>query len=236
MYERLTNRQKDLLRDIVNGVQAGKVREPFQGNHTHSGSSIIGIGKDYDLSLKGDLKVLDDEGFLSSTYISGGDLSYTLLQTAYSAIDQNFQDASQEQSKVSRNIQNNEAFIICAFRDELNPICKVIKSVAHKHEMTARRVDEFEEDFQITEKIIQQIEEAKIIIADLSFERPNVYFEYGYARGAGRTGSIITLLRQGQNAHFDVKDWNQIVYNPDNLEALEQNLANRFTAMLSKQE
>lgn len=198
-----------------------------------SGSSIIGIEKEYDRSLKGDLHVLEEEGLLSCTYTSKGTPSYTLLQTAYTAVGNNFKELIQT-SKASRKTQNDEVFIICAFIEELNPICDVIKSVAAKNDLSAHRVDDYEEDFQITEKIIHQIEEARIIVADLSFERPNVYFEYGYARGAGRTGSIITLLKQGEEAHFDVKDWNQITYDPKNLETLEKKLAKRITALLSK--
>jgi hypothetical protein len=44
----------------------------------------------------------------------------------------------------------------------------------------------------------------------LTYERPNVYFELGYARGLGKT--VITILRSGTNAHFDVRDWTCLEY------------------------
>jgi hypothetical protein len=71
-----------------------------------------------------------------------------------------------------------------------------------------------------------------LIVADLSFERPNVYFELGYARGFGRT--VITIAKKGTNVHFDVKDWVYIEY-IDSRE-LEKKLKQRFEYELSLHE
>lgn len=233
MYEKLTDRQKNLLRDVVIGVRENRVKEPFQAIHTHGGSHILGIDINYEYSLKGDLKILDDEGFLSSTPSSNDEPIYTLFQTAYDAVDNNFQELAQ-MNNVPSKVKNDEAFIICAFRKELEPVCALIKKVSSDFRIRARRVDEIEGDFKITTKIEQKIEEAKIIFADLSYERPNVYFEYGYARGVGKTGLIITLLIEGENTHFDVKDFTQIRYSLDRLNDLEEKLRKRISALLDK--
>jgi hypothetical protein len=234
MYERLTERQKDLLKDIVIGVREDKVEEPFQGTCYISGECYIdGLKKSYEPSLIVDLKILEQEELLSSVSTSRGGRMYNLFQTAYDADDSNFQEHIQ---KLPLNIRSDEAFIICAFRDELEPVCDIIKTASAKFDIEAHRVNEHEDDFKITEKIIQDIEQARIIFADLSFGRPNVYFEYVYARGVGRTGCIITLIKKGEDAHFDVKDWNQIVYDPDNLSDLEEKLEKRISSLLNKQE
>jgi len=236
MYERLTERQKDLLKDIVIGVREGKVEEPFQGTCYISGECYIdGLEKSYEPSLIGDLNILEKEDLLSSVLSRKGEPRYSLLQTAYDAVDNNFQELIPIQKPINK-MKNHEAFIICAFREELEPVCDIIKTVSAKFDIEAHRVNEYEDDFKITEKIIQDIEQARIIFADLSFGRPNVYFEYGYARGVGRTGSIITLIKEGKDAHFDVKDWNQIVYDPDNLSDLEGKLEKRISSLLDKQE
>lgn len=236
MYEKLTAQQKNLLKDIVKGVRENRVEEPFQGIININGYCYIeGIDKNYGSSLKGYLNILKEEGFLSSVLSREGNPMYSLLQTAYDSVDNNFQEPIQTQKQINK-AKNDEAFIICAFRDELDPICNLIKTVSKKYGLKAHRVDEYEDDFKITEKIIQDIKQAKIIFTDLSFERPNVYFEYGYARGAGRTGSIITLIKKGEPTHFDVKDWNQIVYDPGNLSDLEEKLEKRISSLLNKQE
>lgn len=236
MYERLTKRQKDLLNDIVIGVREGKVEEPFQGTCYISGECYIdGLVKRYEPSIIGDLNILEKEGLLSSTLSRNGEPRYTLLQTAYDAVDNNFQEPIPIQKPISK-VNSDEAFIICTFRKELEPVCEIIKKVSSEFKIKARRVDEIEGDFKITTKIEQKIVEARIIFADLSYGRPNVYYEYGYARGVGKTGSIITLLIESENMHFDVKDFTQIRYSLDDLEDLEQKLRKRISSLLNKQE
>ena len=74
------------------------------------------------------------------------------------------------------------------------------------------------------------IQKARLIVADLTHERPNVYFEVGYARGLGKT--VITTAREGTNLHFDVKDWTCTFYNDSRV--LERHLQERFAFELGK--
>jgi len=74
------------------------------------------------------------------------------------------------------------------------------------------------------------IHKARLIVADLMHEMPNVYFELGYARGIGKT--VITTAREGTKLHFDVKDLNCMFYN-DSRE-LEQELKERFAFEMGK--
>lgn len=76
--------------------------------------------------------------------------------------------------------------------------------------LVAERTKDIPGDYRITNKIVEMIESARFLVADLTLERPNVYFELGYARGLGKT--VITIARTGEEIHFDVKDWNMIYY------------------------
>jgi len=52
---------------------------------------------------------------------------------------------------------------------------------------------------------VDLIEKAEFIIFDLTFERPNVYYELGYAHGVGNAPSNILLLaKEGTQLHFDI--------------------------------
>ena len=81
---------------------------------------------------------------------------------------------------------------------------------------------------------VQQIEimahKAYLVVADLTHERPNVYFELGYARGLSKT--IITTARDGTPLHFDVKDWTCTFYNDSRV--LERHLHERFSFELKR--
>src|SRR6202043_3947081 len=78
--------------------------------------------------------------------------------------------------------------------------------------------------------ILKIIGQARFIGADLTNERPNVYFELGYARGLGKT--VITILRSGTNIHFDVRDWTYIEYFDSR--PLENDLLQRFEFELQR--
>jgi hypothetical protein len=68
------------------------------------------------------------------------------------------------------------------------------------------------------------IQKARFVVADLSNERPNVYFELGYSRGIGKR--VVTIARTGTLIHFDVKDWNFLNYQDSRI--LEGDLRRRF--------
>jgi hypothetical protein len=93
------------------------------------------------------------------------------------------------------------------------------------------RVDQIEDDFKITDKILECIERASILIADLTGERPNVYYELGFARG--RDKRVIHVARSGTNLHFDIKDFATLFY--DNSTILQRMLVRRLRGMTRSQ-
>lgn len=101
-------------------------------------------------------------------------------------------------------------FVICPFDPEMEPVFDAIAAAAAAVGMRAERVKDVQGDYRITEKMLTLIRAARLIVADLSRERPNVYFELGYARGLGKT--VITIVRTGALVHFDVQDWPYIEY------------------------
>jgi hypothetical protein len=74
------------------------------------------------------------------------------------------------------------------------------------------------------------IRSARLVVCDLTFERPNVYFELGFARGIGK--KVITIARKATTIHFDVKDWTCIFYS-DSRE-VERDLRARFEIELNR--
>ncbi len=68
---------------------------------------------------------------------------------------------------------------------------------------------------QITDAIIAGIRRAPFVIADLTAERPNVYFEAGLALGLGKP--VVFCRRKGETAHFDVQAYKLIEWEPDKL-------------------
>src|SRR5262245_25415876 len=84
-------------------------------------------------------------------------------------------------SQVPRT-DGNLVFVISSFTREMEPIFEAISAAATTAGLHAERVKDIRGDYQITEKILAMIQQARFIVADLTHERPNVYFELGYAR------------------------------------------------------
>jgi len=123
-------------------------------------------------------------------------------------------------------------FVIMAFRDDMEPIFEGIKAAGDSVGLDVKRVKDVIGDYRITDQVIQMISSARLIVADLTHERPNVYFELGYARGLGKT--VITIAREGTNIHFDVKDWTYLPYTDSRI--LERDLRKRFEYEMSRTE
>jgi hypothetical protein len=121
-------------------------------------------------------------------------------------------------------------FVIMAYRDDMDPIFEGIEAAGTSLGLEVKRVKDVPGDYKITDRIIRMIREAHFIVADLTHERPNVYFEIGYARGLGKT--VITIARKDTPIHFDVNDWTYISYIDSRI--LERDIRKRFEFELSE--
>lgn len=129
-------------------------------------------------------------------------------------------------------IDTNFIFVIMSFDKRLDSVYNSFKIAANMVGLSAQRVSDQLGDYRITDRIIENIHRASLIIADLSLERPNVYFELGYARGLGKT--IVETALEGTNLHFDIKDWTCIFYSMSDQDTLILLLKQRFEHELAK--
>ncbi|MGN6237056.1 hypothetical protein [Dyella sp.] len=98
----------------------------------------------------------------------------------------------------------NQLFVIMKFGDRAldSAYEGVIKPVATEFGLKALRIDEVQDSGQITDQILQAIATSKYILADLSGERPNCYYEAGFAHALGKP--IILTIRSADKVHFDL--------------------------------
>jgi len=98
----------------------------------------------------------------------------------------------------------NLVFVIMPFMG-LSEAYSAIKDECNKLKLNAIRADEGVGSGFIIKEIITLIEEAEFIICDLTHERPNVYYELGYAHGVGNhSANILLIARKGTTLHFDI--------------------------------
>src|SRR3972149_9074571 len=88
----------------------------------------------------------------------------------------------------------NQVFVIMKFGSkELDSAYEgVIKPLVEAHALKSIRIDEIQDSGQITDQVLRHIAESKYILADLSGERPNCYYETGFAHALGKQ-MILTI-------------------------------------------
>ena len=97
-------------------------------------------------------------------------------------------------------------FIVMAFTgQEMTDVLSAIKDECQKLRLSPRRVDESTGSAIVLREITELIEQSEFIVCDLTHERPNVYYELGYAHGVGNEAEDILLIaKEGTKLHFDV--------------------------------
>ena len=130
-------------------------------------------------------------------------------------------------------VQPDTAFILMSMdksRHDLDDILDAIKLVCSAFGIRASRADDIQHEGVITDVVLHYIRSAEFLIADLSGERPNVYYEIGYAHAVGKRP--ILFRKQGVCVHFDLSVHNVPEYR--NLRELKALLAKRLEAMTGK--
>jgi hypothetical protein len=84
-------------------------------------------------------------------------------------------------------------------------VWSAIKNVCKRLGFDAKRVDENPGAGLIIKEIAELIRRAQFVFFDLTHERPNVYYELGYAHGLGNNErNTLLVAMRGTKLHFDI--------------------------------
>ena len=120
-------------------------------------------------------------------------------------------------------------FIMMAMKkdDNLERTYQVIKEECGEFDIRAERIDEIATSGVINEEVLEKIKESEYLFVDLTFERPNVYYELGYTHGLDKSNErIILMARKGTKLHFDIRNMRTIFY--ENHEELRREVRKRL--------
>ncbi|MDF2590900.1 MAG: nucleoside 2-deoxyribosyltransferase family protein [Clostridia bacterium] len=127
--------------------------------------------------------------------------------------------------------ESNEAFVAMWFNEEMNePFIVGIMRAISDAGFIPIRVDMQEHNGKICDQIIMDIKKCKFAVCDFTGHRGGVYFEAGFAMGLGKP--VIWTCRGNdiENAHFDTRQYNHIVWQDP--EDLYQKLYRRIKATI----
>ena len=124
-------------------------------------------------------------------------------------------------------------FVVMQFTDEFNALYKeVIKPTCEAYGYEVLRGDDFYSSGLIIEDISRSIREATLIIADITPNNANVFYEVGFAHGIGKP-TILLSDRKRDKLPFDVSGFRTLFY--DNTiggkGAIEENLRKHLASI-----
>jgi hypothetical protein len=103
-------------------------------------------------------------------------------------------------------------FVVMQFTEEYNELYKeVIRPTCEKFGFSVVRGDDFYSAGLIIEDITRSIRESALIIADVTPNNPNVFYEVGYAHGIGKP-TILLSDRKRDRLPFDISGFRTLFY------------------------
>lgn len=126
------------------------------------------------------------------------------------------------------SVLTNQVFVAMSFAAEMNSAWKLgIEPAIRGAKFQPYRVDVEPHLDRIDNKIITEIKNSRFVVADVTMQRPGVYFEAGFAVGLGIP--VFWCVRQDdlKNVHFDTRQYNHIVW------TTEQELAQQLQIFIS---
>lgn len=110
------------------------------------------------------------------------------------------------------------------FKHIIGPVCQSCG-------FTVERVDQINDFNSITQTIIDKLQSADLVIADISEHNPNVFYEMGYRKCTGKP--IIHLKRKNEHIPFDINTIRTFEYDLtdlDSVEAIKERLQQTISA------
>jgi len=106
----------------------------------------------------------------------------------------------------------DQCFIVMQFTDEYNALYReVIRPTCEAFGYKVSRSDDIYTTGLIINDITQSIQDASIVIADITPNNPNVFYEVGYAHGIGKT-TILLSDKKRERVPFDVSGFRTLFY------------------------
>jgi hypothetical protein len=123
-----------------------------------------------------------------------------------------------------RRIHPTRCFVLMPFAAALKNVYAVLKSVVEDYAgCECVRADEIGQSSRITDDVYEQIIRARFLIADITGQNPNVYYELGLSHALAK--EVIVLVQAGSAIPFDVRGIRYLEYSTEDLGELRKKLS-----------
>lgn len=105
-----------------------------------------------------------------------------------------------------------KVFTVMQFTSEYNDLYnEVIKPICEELGFESIRADEFYTSTPILQDIIESIQDSTVIIAEITPDNPNVFYEIGYSHAIGKP-TILLCDRKREKLPFDLSSFRTLFY------------------------
>ena len=230
----LLHRGERMLRWIASKYPAGKSFRKFEwwtsespadgANQTSSPLAAIGWCRN-----------LEEEAFMLDEFL-GNTMNWIVPDPNPLQSDFGYRRVSAQgflRLEGQRNVASQVGFCAMWFGDEVRPLwTEVIEEAIREAGSEPLRIDGKEHNERIDDEIIAAIRGARFVVADITGNRGGVYYEAGFAHGLGLP--VIFMCRQGDELHFDVRQYNCIFWSADDFDEARMRLTKRIVATLGQ--
>jgi hypothetical protein len=138
-------------------------------------------------------------------------------------------EKADELRKINR-VSGKQCFVAMSFDEGLKfAYLNGIEPAIRKAGYNPKRIDFVEHNEYIPYKIIAEIRQSRIMVADFTGQKSGVYFEAGFAMGLNIPVIWTCMADEIDQCHFDTKQFSHIVWQKP--EDLKEKLENRIRAL-----
>lgn len=127
--------------------------------------------------------------------------------------------------------ETRPAFLAISYADSFKPVRKVVLAAAQSANFKCEVTEDLSNPGTITDQIWQGIRGADAVVADITGNNPNVFYEIGLAHSLGKE---VIIISQENGAPFDIRASRKINYDVNNLRALKAQLIAAFGAVSAR--
>lgn len=121
-------------------------------------------------------------------------------------------------------IEKNRCFILMPFHEDHDMIYGEIKKTLSQSNFSCNRADEIFGSVPIMGTVLKEILRAHFIIADLTGQNANVFYELGIAHSFKDAHNIILISQSIDDVPFDIRHLGAIIYDKENLKYLTSSI------------
>jgi hypothetical protein len=136
--------------------------------------------------------------------------------------------ASSVVALLGRIVLGNDVFVVMSFREKSDDTYNTIARVCRTYGFEPDRTDKAATTERIYSRIVQGIQRAAFVIADVTFRSVNVYYELGFAEALGK--DVLVIAKEGTTLPFDTTDIPTILFKDQT--RLEEALRPRIGSLL----